>query len=49
MMVEGESGLLRLHTDDTRPRWIGSKRKLQWDNGAVALAFSAERDVVVQA
>ena len=42
VMVEGESGLLRLHTDDTRPRWIGSKRKLQWDNGAVALAFSAE-------
>ena len=42
VMVEGDSGILRLHTDDVRPRWVGSKRRLQWNNGAVALAFSSE-------
>jgi phage terminase large subunit-like protein len=42
VMIDGESGLLRLLPEKDRPRWIGSKRRLQWANGAVALAFSSE-------
>lgn len=40
VMVEGPSGLLGL--PGQRPRWSPSRRRLEWDNGAVGLAFSAE-------
>ena len=40
VMVEGPSGLLSL--SGGRPRWSPSRRRVEWDNGAVALAFSAE-------
>ena len=42
VMVEGPSGLLALPRRGARPRWQPSRRRLEWDNGAVALAFSAE-------
>ncbi len=43
VMVEGPSGLLNLPARGrARPRWSPSLRRLAWDNGAVALAFSAE-------
>jgi phage terminase large subunit-like protein len=42
VMVYGVSGLLAIHGDDARPRWIGSKRRLEWSNGSVAQAFSSE-------
>ena len=42
VMIEGESGLLSIHTRNERPTWISSRRKLEWPNGAVALVFSAE-------
>jgi phage terminase large subunit-like protein len=42
VMVEGPSGLLSIYPPSERPRWIGSKRKLVWKNGAAALAFSSE-------
>ena len=40
VMIEGPSGLLALPGE--RPRWSPSRRRLDFPNGAVALAFSAE-------
>lgn len=42
VMIEGESGLLAVHPWRDRPEWSRSLRKLEWTNGAVAQAFSAE-------
>ncbi len=42
VMVEGVSGLLAVHRRDERPVWTPSRRRLEWRNGAVAYAFSAE-------
>lgn len=42
VMVEGVSGLLAVHTRNERPVWTPSRRRLEWSNGAVAYAFSAE-------
>ena len=42
VMIEGVSGLLSVHSRDERPRWQPARRRLEWPNGAVAHAFSAE-------
>ena len=42
VMVEGVSGLLAVHAKQERPRWLSSRRRLEWSNGAVAQIFSAE-------
>jgi phage terminase large subunit-like protein len=42
VMIEGVSGLLRISPRDERPTWMPSRRRLEWPNGAVAQAFSAE-------
>ena len=42
VMIEGVSGLLRIHRRADRPRWLPSLRRLEWPNGAVAQAFSSE-------
>ncbi|MGH6769696.1 MAG: DNA-packaging protein [Xanthobacteraceae bacterium] len=42
VMIEGASGLLRISPRAERPTWIASRRLLEWPNGAVAQAFSAE-------
>lgn len=42
VMVEGVSGLLAVHGKRERPRWESSRRRLLWETGAVAQAFSAE-------
>ncbi len=42
VMVEGVSGLLSLHKRSERPVWSPSRRRLEWSNGSVAQAFSAE-------
>jgi len=42
VMVEGESGLLTIHPERERPLWIASRKRLEWQNGAVAQVFSAE-------
>jgi phage terminase large subunit-like protein len=42
VMIEGVSGLLSVHNRDERPRWQPARRRLEWPNGAVAHAFSAE-------
>jgi phage terminase large subunit-like protein len=43
VMVLGESGLSRLDWGSKRyARWIGSQRRLEFPNGALAFAFSSE-------
>lgn len=44
VMIEGPAGILSLYTDRhaRRPTWLPALRRLQWDNGAVAHAFSSE-------
>ena len=41
VMVEGESGLLKIHQADYRPTYEPSKRRLTWPNGAVATLYNA--------
>jgi phage terminase large subunit-like protein len=42
VMIEGVSGLLAVHPRNARPAWIPSRRRLEWQNGSVAEAFSAD-------
>jgi phage terminase large subunit-like protein len=42
VMVEGESGILRLAPPWNVPDYEPSKRRLTWKNGAIATLFSAE-------
>ncbi len=42
VMIEGPSGLLAVSPRGERPVWTSSRRRLEWPNGAVAYAFSAE-------
>jgi phage terminase large subunit-like protein len=42
VMIEGVSGLLRVSPRAERPTWIATRRRLEWPNGAVAQAYSAE-------
>jgi phage terminase large subunit-like protein len=42
VMVEGVSGLLGVHEADERPAWSPWRGRVEWKNGAVAQAFSAE-------
>lgn len=41
-MIEGESGLLRLFPESERPRYIPSKRRIIFANGAMATSYSAD-------
>ncbi len=41
VMVFGESGILACSPPDRRPRWIATRRMLEWPNGATAQLFSA--------
>lgn len=41
-MIEGESGLLRIFPDETRPRYEPSKRRVTFPNGAIATTYSAD-------
>ncbi len=42
-MVEGESGLVAVAPPWNRPKYLPSKRKVLWPNGAMALMFTAEK------
>ncbi len=42
VMIEGVSGLLRIHSRNERPQWEPTRRRLVWPNGSVAQAFSAD-------
>src|SRR6516225_6752364 len=40
--VEGKSGLFATCGRDPRPRWVASRRRLEWPNGAMCVFFSGE-------
>jgi len=42
VMLEGESGLLKLGYPRERPTYIASRHRLEWPNGAVGQIFTAE-------
>jgi phage terminase large subunit-like protein len=42
VMIEGESGLLAVHSNRERPRYYPSKRRVVWPNGAFALVMSSD-------
>src|SRR5438067_338846 len=41
-MVEGESGILAISPPDEGPRYVSSKRRIVWPNGAIAALYSAD-------
>lgn len=42
IMIQGESGILRICPDDERPIYKSSQRRLEWPNGAKSLIFTAD-------
>lgn len=42
IMIEGESGILAICPPRERPRYLPSKRRLEWPNGARSLIFTAD-------
>lgn len=42
VMVEGDSGILKISPPWFRPKYEPSKRRLTWPNGAIATTFSAD-------
>jgi len=40
--LEGKSGILATAGRDPMPRWVSSRRRLEWPNGAVCVFFSGE-------
>lgn len=42
VMIDGPAGLLHNGPANERPLWVPSRRRLEWGNGAVGYAFSAE-------
>jgi phage terminase large subunit-like protein len=42
VVVEGESGILRISPTGERPEWNSSRRRLTWPNGAIATTYSAD-------
>ena len=42
VMVEGESGLLSICPNSSRPNYEPSRRRIEWPNGAMATLYSAE-------
>jgi phage terminase large subunit-like protein len=42
VMIDGPAGLLHNGPRGERPLWVPSRRRLEWQNGAVGYAFSAE-------
>ena len=42
IMIEGESGILRICPPSQRPEYLPSKRRLDWPNGAKTLIFTAD-------
>lgn len=42
VMIEGDSGLLAISPKAERPRFLPSRRRLEWPSGAIGEIFSAE-------
>jgi len=40
--LEGKSGILATCGRDPRPRWVSTRKRLEWPNGAVCVFFSGE-------
>jgi len=40
--IEGHSGILATCGRDPRPRWVASRKRLEWENGAICSCFSGE-------
>ena len=40
--IEGESGILSICPEAEKPKYLSSKRRLEWPNGAVSLIFTAD-------
>lgn len=40
--LEGRSGILATCGRDPRPRWVSSRKRLEWENGATCTFYSAE-------
>jgi len=43
VMVEGTSGILAVSPADQLPRWLPSRRRLEWPSGAVGHLYAADR------
>jgi phage terminase large subunit-like protein len=43
VMVEGESGLISAARTGESARWVASRRRVEFSNGALAFAYSAEK------
>ena len=41
VMIMGDSGIMACSPPDRRPRWVASRKMLEWPNGATAQVFSA--------
>ncbi len=41
VMIFGDSGLLACSPPDRRPKWVASRKRLEWPNGAVATIHTA--------
>lgn len=41
VLVEGDSGIIRVHPDGWAPKYESSKRRLTWPNGAIATLYNA--------
>ena len=42
VMLEGESGLLNIGYPSERPKYISSRRRLEWPNGALGYVYTSE-------
>lgn len=42
IMIEGESGIMAICPNHERPKYVPSKRRLEWPNGAKSLIFTAD-------
>lgn len=42
VIVEGESGLMSICPPWNMPKYLPAKRRLEWDNGAIATTYTAE-------
>lgn len=48
VMIEGESGILAKSPPWFRPKWIPTKRRLEWPNGAIATTYTAKEPDVLR-
>ena len=42
VMVDGPTGILATAPPGERPRWVASRHRVEWENGATVTCFSAE-------